>query len=246
MKRAGMLMGATLVVLALTGPSQAYDPHRGAVGEAALQFRIGGFHPSGGGELWDTNEEVFTLDHSDFNDLVFGLTYVHSINNHLEVGFNADFYEAREISAYRGFVDEDGFPILHDTELRTVPLTLDLRFLPGGRYRIRGARGHRVMQPAFYIGAGLGVDYWEYEEVGDFLDFTFDPPEIFLDRFKDTGTAFEAHVLAGLELPLGDRTNLLLEGRYSSADDEPSGDFAGLGRLELGGASAYAGLSFRF
>lgn len=217
--------------------------------DRAAQLRVGAFFPRGGGELWDSNEEVFTLDVSDFNDWSLGFSYVHGLNNHAEVGLNVDFYEGGTVSEYRG-IDHPGSPVVHDTRLRLLPFTVDLRLLPAGRYRLGGKQGRQAFRkPAIYVGAGLGANYWEYEELGEFLDCRPDcseDSEIFFDRFVESGLAFEAHVLGGLELPMTPFTNLLFEGRYSFSDDEPEGDFAGLGQLHLGGASAYAGLSFRF
>jgi len=203
--------------------------------------------PSGGGEVWEDNESVFTLDHSDFDDLTFGLTYVFGLNNNLEIGFNADFYDATSRSEYRDFVDSVGFSILHDTRLELVPLTVDVRFLPGGRYAYRGSVGqHRLLKPVPYLGLGMGLQIWEYEEVGDFLDFSVDPPEIFPGRFVDSGVTLEVHGLAGIELPVAHSATLLFEVRYSWAEEELSGDFSGLGTLDLSGASLYGGFSVRF
>jgi hypothetical protein len=238
-------VGAVLgLVLApgLAGAVEAggYGPGRE---DLAVQVRVGGFWPSGEGRFWDDLENTFTLDESDFNDVVIGFSIVRALSNHVEIGFNADFYDASVRAAVRGFEDEFGFPILHDTRLETLPLTVDLRFLPAGRYRERG-HGRRVLQPVVYLGGGAGFAYWEYEEVGDFVDFR--RREIFFDRFAEDGIAFEIHGLAGLELPFGHTFSVLFEGRYSWADDEPGGDFAGLGELDLGGFSGYIGGSWRF
>lgn len=217
---------------------RAYDP-----GDMAFQFRIGGYFPRGDSDFWLDTEQTFTLDHSDFNEAIVGISFVGSFGNHLEAAFNADFYDATVVSAVRGFVDEDGFPIFHDSTLRLTPLTVDVRFLPAGRYRVRSG-GRYVKQPVFYIGGGGGLALWEYEEVGDFVDFSDD--SIFFDRFKDDGVAFEAHALAGVELPLGRTWSLLFEGRYSWVDDNLGRDFAGLGEIDLGGLSTYLGGSWRF
>ena len=60
--------------------------------------------------------------------------------------------------------------------------------------------------------------------------------------------AFEVHALAGVEIPVGRFTNLLLESRYSISDDDLGGDFSELSEreLDLGGTAVYAGVSFRF
>ena len=81
---------------------------------------------------------------------------------------------------------------------------------------------------------------------GDFIDFDDPMQPIFYGDFQDSGTAFETHVLAGIELPAGRGFNILFEGRYAWVDDELSDDFAGLGKIELGGASFFGGFGWRF
>ena len=53
-------------------------------------------------------------------------------------------------------------------------------------------------------------------------------------------------MLAGVEVPLGARWNAIAETRYTWSDDDLSGDFAGLGTLDLGGFAVYAGFGVRF
>jgi hypothetical protein len=218
-----------------------------ATASRAFQLRLGGFFPSGGDEFWDETEDVFTLRMSDFDGFVFGASFVGSVSNRVEIGGNLDFYRRTVRSSYSGIVDSAGFPILHDSRLTLTPLTVDVRLLPGGRHRIvRGGRA--ALKPVFYLGGGGGVNFWEYEEVGDFLDFEVDPqqPPIFYGRFLDDGAALELHALAGVEFPMSPGFNFVLEARYSWSDETLDGDFAGLGRIELGGLSTYAGASFRF
>ena len=241
MKRARVLLTFLATVLIGAAPSLAQSGHA----RQSFQTRFGWFFLEGGGDLWNSNEEVFTLAPSDFDDFRFGVSYVGSLTNHFEVGLNLDFYEERARSAYRDFVDQGGFPILHDTIVETTPLTLDLRWLINGRYRQRG-QGRNVVQPVFYIGAGAGVNFWEYEEIGDFLDFGFDPPLIVFGDFREDGEALTVHVLGGVELPVSPYFNVVLEARHSWSDDRLKGDFGGLGRIELGGTSAFVGAAFRF
>lgn len=213
----------------------------------AVQFRMGLFQFDGESGFWDDTADVFTLAPSDFDDVLVGVSFVRSVSHQVEVGFNADFFGETVRSSYRDFVDSAGFSILHDTELSIVPVTVDVRFVPGGRFRERPG-GRRVPKPLFYVGVGAGFSFWEYEEFGDFLDFTFDPPEIFYDRFQDDGAALEIHALAGVEIPISRRTNLLIEGRVSSSDDDLGGDFSGLAEreIDLSGSAIYGGVSFAF
>jgi hypothetical protein len=224
-------------VLATTLSAQPRPP---ADPTSAFQLRFGGFFPAGDGDFWKENEDVFTLDSGAFNDFILGLTFVAPVSNQVGVGFNLDFYDAESSSSYRDWTDGLGFPISHDTRLGIVPMIVDMRFYPGGR---SGARGPR---PAFYLGGGVGANYWVYEEEGDFLDFTWDPPEIFYDDFRDDGFAFAAQALAGVELPLGPRWNALFEARYTWSEAELGGDFTGLGTLDLSGLAVYAGFGVRF
>jgi len=237
---------AIVAVLALAVSASAHGgPPRPR--SNAFQVRFGWFFLEGDGELWETNEEVFTLKASDFDSFVFGLSFVHSFDNKVELGGNIDFYSRTVRSSYRDWVDGRGYPIYHDTYLAMTPMTVDVRFLPTGRHRIR-AGGRRVLKPVFYVGGGIGFVLWNYEEYGDFLDFSEDPdnPYIFPASFRDDGAAFEYHGLMGVELPMGPASSILFEGRYSKADEKLGDDFEGLGNIELGGPSIYAGFSFRF
>lgn len=212
--------------------------------ESAMQFKLGWFQPSGGGEFWTDTENVFTFNADDLRDWTWGFSYVYGPSNHLEVGFNLDLYRGYTVSAYRDVVDQSGYSILHDSELRMAPLSVDLRFIPGGRYG--GAGGRRAKRPVWYIGGGIGANLWQYEEVGDFVDFGDPELPIGFDRFRDSGTAFQAHALTGLELPFGRAWSMMFEGKYTWASAELRGDFSGLGEIELGGFSVSVGGSVRF
>jgi hypothetical protein len=70
--------------------------------------------------------------------------------------------------------------------------------------------------------------------------------EVVFDSFKDSGAAFSAHALAGIELPVSHNMGLLIEGRYTWSEENLGSDFAGLGDLDLGGTSISVGLSYSF
>lgn len=215
----------------------------------SFRFRFGGYFPSGSSEFWDANEAAFTLDASDFNDWMIGASYVSSMSNWVELGFNVDFYDASQRSADRDFTDEFGNSILHDTRLDLIPLSADVRYLPQGRYALRGQGGQiKVRRPVPYVGAGIGLMYWEYEEEGDFVGFDALGPFIYYDRLKDSGTDFAAHVLAGVEFPMGASWHFTFEGRYTWAEAAPGGAFADLqlGDLDLGGFAGFFGFSNQF
>lgn len=235
---AAVIAAATLLTV---GPAAAAPPGT----DGAFNFRLGGFFPTGHGDFWATNEAAFTLDHSDFNGLIGGVGYTASINNYFEFDVNADFYSATSPSAEL-VLDADGYPILHDTRLSIFPVTVGFRVLPAGRYARRGAEGkHYVRHPVPYIGAGIGMAYWQYDEEGYFIA---SDNSIVLDRFTATGLAFETHAMIGIEFPVAPEWNITLEVRQSWADATPGGEFTYIndGSLDLGGTSVFVGGSLRF
>ena len=249
-RKAGTLTLATLFLLPSIPFAAAYPPPPGPPPpEAGIQFRLGLFNPTGDSDFWRDTEGTFTLRASDFDDLMLGVSFVRPVSNEVEIGFNLDVFQETVGSSVRPALDPFDEPDLHDTRLTILPLTADVRFLPGGRYRVRPG-GRMIIKPAFYVGAGIGFNFWEYEEYGRFLDLSIVPPEPipgFL-AFRDDGVAFEVHGLAGVELPLGRTTNLLFELRHSISNDDLGGDFSDLPfrELDLGGTAVFGGMAFRF
>jgi opacity protein-like surface antigen len=239
------LLAATAIAAAsVLAPAPAAATPPGSDG--AFTFRFGWFFPSGGGSFWETNEAAFTLDRSDFNGPIGGVGYSASVNNYFDVGFNVDFYGQSATSADRYYTDQFGNAILHDTRLSEAPLTVDFKVLPMGRYARRGPEGRQyVRHPVPYLGAGIGMVYWQYEEEGDFVATDL---SIVYDRLTDSGVAFETHVLAGIEFPVSPAWNITLEGRYSWAETNMGGAFTTInpGELDLGGASVFVGGALRF
>jgi len=239
------LLGLITIALALTlVPRPALASGGPGADDAAVQVRLGAFFPAGDSELWRAGAADFTQATSDFDDASVGASYVMSFGNYVELGFNADLYASKNASEYRDYVDGNGLPIIHDTTLAIAPLTVDVRALPFGRYRMRDERA--VRRPVFYVGGGAGFAVWSYEEEGDFIDFSDAQLPVFYDRFRDDGTALELHALIGLELPVARSVNLLFEGRYSWAKDDLEQDFAFLDKIDLSGPSAHFGVAFRF
>ena len=237
-------LSAAAVVTALTLAAPASAASRGTDG--AFNFRLGGFFPSGDSSFWHANEQAFTLDHSDFNGAIGGVGYAQAINNYVEFGMAIDFYSQTQTSADRNFTDQFGNPIFHDTRLAIAPLTADIRVLPAGRYKQSGHDGrYRARRPVPYLGAGIGFDYWQYEEVGDFVATD---NSIVFDRFQTSGLEFETHVMAGIEFPVSPQWYITLEARQSWAKATPGGAFSTInpGTLDLGGTSVFVGGSLRF
>jgi hypothetical protein len=245
MKPNNILVATTLTLLALAATSTAAQPMPERMPRHAFQLRFGYLFPHGEGALWDDSASRFTLAPEDFNGPVWGLSFVTAVNDNFEVGVHGDWYGETVVAEERGFVDEFGYAVVHDTTLEQRPFAIDVRLIPGGRYR-GGSPARSRLKPVFYIGAGLGVNIWDYEESGDFVDAGDPDLPIYYGTFKESGEALEARVLAGLELPLSPGFNVLVEGRYSWAQGDLNRDLAGFETIDLGGAWAFVGASFRF
>ncbi len=237
-------LAAVLAVAASSAWAQS-----GSTDTGSFRMRIGGFIPMGHSEFWDVTKQNFDISMSDFNGAMIGASYVVPLSNHVELGFNIDYYANTVRARDLNFVDQDGFPILHDTTLREIPLTVDFRFLPTGRYGTRGSHGqYKVRKPVPFLGAGIGANFWRYEEVGDFVDASGLVPQIFYGRYEDTGTAFEVHAMGGVDFPVGPKWDLFGEARYAWADATPGGAFTPLqqGKLDLSGWALFFGGAVRF
>jgi len=195
--------------------------------------------------------------HSDLNGLIGGVGYNAAITNYFEFDANADIYWSAVRSADREYVDEFGYPPLHDSRLRTFPLTVGFRVVPAGRYARRGAEGsHYVRRPVFYLGGGVGMTYWQYEEEGDFVFPTPSDPflvSIYYDRFVDTGLAFQTYAMIGMEFPVAPQWNVTVEVRQSWCEANSGSAYpsTALGpgspnQLDLGGTSIFVGGALRF
>lgn len=229
MRRIVLTALALAFVLALAAPASAQTDN-------AVRFRLGLFSPDADSEYWDESFDVFTGNEDDFEDTTVGFDFRYGLSPRHGLLFSGDFFNAEEEQAYRDFVDAAGFDIVHLTSVDVAAFTV--------AYQLKLASPRSSLVP--YLGAGGGVYLWELEESGDFIDFVPADPEIFSATFTDDGEAFGWFWLAGIEFPFSPRWSLFAEYRSHHVDDELSGDFEGLGELDLSGASITGGFAWRF
>jgi len=202
----------------------------------AFRFRAGLFHPEGDSAYWDDKQLDFTGEPDDFEDVVVGIDFRYGFGPRSGILISGDVYSGQEDQAYLDFVDDRNRDIFHTTTLDVASVTAAYTLnLTGPRARV-----------VPYVGVGGGFYLWSLEEEGDFIDFGVDPPEIVFDVFDDDGAAVGWFWMAGLEVPIGPRWSVFGEARFTHAEDELSGDFEGLGDLDLGGRQIVGGASWRF
>lgn len=204
-----------------------------------LDLRIGGFKPNADSALFRDDSELYTVDKGDWKGIYGGVEYSFGVAENFELGFHIDGYGRTVDTAYRDFTRPSKREITQSLKLQTVPMGLTLRFVP------RPGRGE--ITP--YIGAGADLVYWNYEEVGDFIDFDDPGLRVIGDHFAADGTAPGLHAVAGLRVPVGYDFSIVGEVRYLWVKDDMGGDFGsyrGPDKLDLSGPSATLGVNVRF
>jgi opacity protein-like surface antigen len=226
-------MRRVAVVAALGALACAAAPMRASAG--GLDLRAGAFFPTADSNLFDDQNELFGTTKSDWRGFTGGAEYSFNVAEHVEVGLHVDGYGKQLDTAYVDFERPSGRLIEQTLKLTTVPTGATLRFVANpGRGRFTP-----------YVGGGIDVVYYEYEEFGDFIDFFDDDLPVRSDDFIDTGAAFGAHAVAGLRFPIGDDFSIVAEGRYLWAKKDMGDDFRD-NEIDLGGPSATIGINLRF
>jgi opacity protein-like surface antigen len=238
MRRALTILSLVLLAAAWAQPSVAGN----------LDVRVGAFFPRADSNLFHEDTDLYLrdgsrVDKSDWIGWAGGVSYNAKIANNLEFGVDLDGYGKTLHTSYAGYVDGDtGGEIRQDLELDMVPLGVSLRVVPTGR----------LVRFAPFAEVGAGVMFYEYKEVGDFVDF-YSPDcdtrrgcPVYPDAFKSDGAAFALHVGGGIRVAVSDDVSVVGQYRYYFAGRKDMGeDFSGL-QVDLNGGMATFGFNIRF
>lgn len=185
------------------------------------------------GDVLTTNLDFLAVEVRDFNGPTIGGEWLVGLGDFVEAGVGASFSRRTVPSVYADFVDSDGSEIEQDLRLQIVPVTFSARLLPFGQ--------RSPVQP--YIGAGVAVYRWEYQERGEFVDFGA-RRTIFEDEFTANGRTAGAVILGGLRLA-GDRAAAGVEIRRQMGRARLDNRFSN-DHLDLGGWTVNLTLGVRF
>ena len=227
--RTPLLLAVLAALVALPALAQ-----RGPYGSDSGTFRLrfGEFTPAGDDDYWFDVGRDFTGDEDDFADDLLAVDYLHPLGPRMGFLISASSWEADVAQEYRGFTDPNGGSIFHTT-------SMELTSLEAGLVWHLIDRGGTVSP---YLGFGAGYYDWTLTESGEFINFN--DLSIFADRFTDSGDTFGWFWVAGIEVPLADAFSVFGEARWSQMDDNLSGDFEGLGTLDLSGRTIAFGLGW--
>ena len=246
-------VAASMVILGATAARAYDDEDLGPnLGRGEFSFHFGAFEPRADSDRWHDNDDLLLQDRADFVGLVQGLTFATHINPYLDFAVGGEYYKKTDHTSYVDFVFSDGSEIKQKEYLRLTPLDFTFRFLPIPRSESRGRRGVTVLRPVIpYLGGGVGALFWDYREVGNFID---DPNALIptvshRDRHTQSVTP-SLHAVAGVEVQFSPNVAMQIEGKYRWARDELGSQFKRTGiednNFDLSGGSLSAGLAFRF
>jgi opacity protein-like surface antigen len=195
-------------------------------------------------DIYDFFAEELTIEDGDFDSFLFGADGSFAIASRVDLVAGFEISKASVDSEYRDFVDENDLPILQETRLTVVPVTLSVKLYltPRGREVSRYAYVPAKVRP--YVGGGGGFVWYELEQAGDFVDFV--DLTIFTSGFRSSGWGFATQAFGGVEIRLSPRWYLSGEGRYLWSDADLDGDFLDFEPIDLSGARIGAGIGFTF
>jgi opacity protein-like surface antigen len=238
---------ALLAILAFSGVSSAQEPDADFLfgkPRGSLGARGGWQLAAASSDIYDFFGEELTIEKGDFDSFLFGADGSYALASRVDLVAGFELSEASVDSEYRDFVDENDLPILQETRLTIVPVTLSVKvyLTPRGREISRYAFVPAKVRP--YVGGGGGFVWYELEQAGDFVDFV--DLTIFTSGFRSSGWGFATQAFGGVEIRLSPRWYLSVEGRYLWSDADLEGDFLDFEPIDLSGARIGAGIGFTF
>ncbi|MCK4835214.1 MAG: outer membrane beta-barrel protein [Candidatus Aminicenantes bacterium] len=204
------------------------------MGRQILQLKVGLFQPSLDSDLWEINMENLALGKQDMLELFYGAEYEFFINNILSLSLEGGLYQKTIYSQYRDWEYEDGTPIYQNLSLRITSLEVNVKLYPIG-YK-------KLIFP--FVGAGVGIYGWRYEQWGDFINFEDLTVQ---EGYAETSTYTAGfNGKAGIGFRFGPFFGLFLEAKYQYLKGQLSSFFEGFGKLDLSGFKYNLGFCFFF
>jgi opacity protein-like surface antigen len=194
--------------------------------------------PEGDSDIYDQNNEEVTFEVDDLNGFGATFGYDHFVGDFVNVGGAISFYQNDTVVRDREFEFENGDPIFREIRLRIVPIEANLRVLPVGR----------DVPVIPYVGAGVGVYIWEYEEIGDFVIDRFTDPTVISGTAFSDGADFGFNLHGGVQVPITRSATITGEVKWTRVEgdlDEESFDPA-FEPIDLSTVTYSGGVSFWF
>jgi outer membrane protein W len=205
----------------------------------------GGFaHANAGSRIFSFATQQLTLNRNDFSGLAGSLEYAARVSPTADVTFEAGYSGTTNRSEFRDWVDQDALPIEQTTQFMRVPVTLGLKVYPLARGRLIGQLAWIPSRVVPYIGAGVGMMKYQFDQQGDFIDYA--DLHVFSDHFVASAWTPMAQASAGADVSLGMRFGVTTSVKQVWAKGQLNDSFVGFDKIDLSGLTATAGLFIRF
>lgn len=248
MLRSSMTRAAVVALFAVAAPcavqAQGGDGFLFKEPRVSVKFETGYGFQRAQSDIFDFVVREHTLERSDFNSPYLGAEVAFRLDPQLDLALSVGYQHSSTLSEFREWVDDAGLPIEQVTELTLVPFSVGAKYYlkPRGRSIGRFAWVPETVVP--YVGAGIGVMSYRFEQEGDFVDF--ETLDIFFDRFVADRQTFLARAAAGVDIAVGRQLVVNGEARYNYARGPMGDDFSGFGDIDLDGLQLTAGVAIRF
>ena len=205
----------------------------------------GGFNRAGAGsDVFAFTTDELTVEQRDFDAFAFRGELAFRVTDRLDIAIDVGRVSTTIQSENRDFIGTDDLPIFQQTQFTQVPFALNAKYyvLPRGRQI-----GRFAWIPASfsaYVGGGIGGVSYDWVQSGEFV--IEETLAIVPARLESGATGGLTQLFAGLEVPLGSRFLLAVDGRYRWADAVMNGDWSAFDNIDLSGLSGTVGLAVRF
>jgi opacity protein-like surface antigen len=210
---------------------------------ATIGIRGGYSAATAGSDVFDDVTRQLTLNKRDFGSLTVGGDIGFRITSKLDLTLDAGYSRSSHKSEFRDFVDNNDLPIEQTTTFERVPLTANLKIRLASPGRSIGSLAWIPSRFVPYVGGGVGVMHYRFEQTGDFVDF--DTKDVFNTTVDARNWAFVQQVMAGAEYNFSPMFGVTLDARYLHGRGDLGTAFNGYDKIDLSGASATVGLSVR-
>jgi hypothetical protein len=206
----------------------------GMLSSQSVNLKMGLFVPRLNSDLWQINMDNLTFGKSDMVNTYYAGEYEFFLDRHTSFSLEIGSYNKSVYAEYRDYTYANGTPIYQDLTLRITPIEANLKYYPlGSRYRISP-----------FIGAGVGLYAWTYQQWGDFINFQDNSISEGFAETRRFSVGFNGRL--GLVFRFQQRLALALEGKYQYLRGHLSEYFQGFDLLDLGGFTANVSINVYF
>jgi hypothetical protein len=195
-------------------------------------------------DIYSFTTTNLTLGRGDFAALGLNIDINVPLSPRTDLVLTGGMARRSSPSEFRKYIDNNDLPIEQRTELRRQPVAIGVRYAlrpPGERVSALAWIPNRLTP---WVGAGAGAMQWRFKQNGDWVNFqTFD---VVRDEFKDSGWAPMGYANLAVDYSVSKHVVLTTDLRYTYARSALAGSFGGFDNIDLSGAAATMGFSFRY